>query len=45
MGIAKPVIKHMEAPDAKAFYNAIRQAKNCVDGNVINTISETLTKI
>lgn len=45
MGIAKPVIKAHGSSDAKAFYNAIRQAKNCVDGNVINTISETLTKI
>lgn len=45
MGIAKPVIKAHGSSDAKAFYNAIRQAKNCVDGDVINTITETLKQI
>lgn len=32
MGISKPVIKAHGSSDAKAFYNAVRQAKNCVDG-------------
>lgn len=45
MGIAKPVIKAHGSSDAKAFYNAIRQAKNCVEGNVVSTISETLKQI
>lgn len=31
MGIAKPVIKAHGSSDARAFYNAIRQAKACVD--------------
>ena len=34
MGISKPVIKAHGSSDAKAFYNAVRQAKNCVDGGV-----------
>ena len=43
MGIAKPVIKAHGSSDAKAFYNAIRQAKNCVDGNVIDEVSKHLS--
>ncbi len=35
MGVSKPVIKAHGSSDAKAFYNAIRQAKACVDGGVI----------
>ena len=38
MGISKPVIKAHGSSDAKAFYNAVRQAKNCVDGGVIDRI-------
>lgn len=38
MGISKPVIKAHGSSDAKAFYNAVRQAKNCVDGGVTETI-------
>lgn len=39
LGIAKPVIKAHGSSDAKAFYNAIRQAKECVDGGVTQQIS------
>lgn len=39
LGISKPVIKAHGSSDAKAFFNAIRQAKNCVDGGVIGQIS------
>lgn len=42
MGISKPVIKAHGSSDAKAFYNAIRQAKNCVDGKVIDEITKSL---
>lgn len=42
MGISKPVIKAHGSSDAKAFYNAIRQAKQCVDGDVIGEISRAL---
>ena len=34
MGISKPVIKLTEALTPRLFYNAVRQAKNCVDGGV-----------
>ncbi len=44
LGINKPVIKAHGSSDAKAFYNAIRQAKACVDGNVTRTIAESLEK-
>jgi glycerol-3-phosphate acyltransferase PlsX len=42
LGISKPVIKAHGSSDAKAFYNAIRQAKNCVDGKVIDEITKSL---
>lgn len=45
MGISKPVIKAHGSSNAKAFYNAIRQAKNCVDGKVIDAISQSLEAV
>ncbi len=42
MGVAKPVIKAHGSSNAKAFYNAIRQAKKCVDGKVIEEITKSL---
>ena len=42
MGISKPVIKAHGSSDAKAFFNAIRQAKLCVEQKVIESISESL---
>lgn len=44
MGISKPVIKAHGSSDANAFFNAIRQAKYCVDGNVTETIIESINK-
>lgn len=38
MGVRKPVIKAHGSSDSKAFFNAIRQAKKCVDGKVIDSI-------
>lgn len=38
LGVRKPVIKAHGSSDAKAFFNAIRQAKKCVDGKVIESI-------
>lgn len=38
MGVRKPVIKAHGSSDSKAFFNAIRQAKKCVDGKVIESI-------
>ncbi len=45
LGISKPVIKAHGSSDGKAFYNAIRQAKNCVDGNIIEEITSSLANI
>lgn len=42
LGVNKPVIKAHGSSDAKAFYNAIRQAKSCVDGNVTQTIINSI---
>lgn len=44
LGVSKPVIKAHGSSDAKAFFNAIRQAKACVDGNVTQTIIESVGK-
>ncbi len=45
LGISKPVIKAHGSSDGKAFYNAIRQAKNCVDGKIIEEITSSLANI
>ncbi len=45
MGIAFPVIKAHGSSDAKAFYNAVRQAKKCVDGNITVTIAKTVAEM
>lgn len=42
LGVRKPVIKAHGSSKAKAFKNAIRQAKNCVEGDFIGAMSETL---
>ncbi|HNX64084.1 MAG TPA: phosphate acyltransferase PlsX [Oscillospiraceae bacterium] len=42
MGISKPVIKAHGSSNAKAFYNAIRQAKNFSEKKVIDEISKSL---
>ena len=43
MGITKGVIKAHGSSDAKAFKNAIRQAKIYTDNNVSAIIAENLT--
>lgn len=45
MGVKKPVIKAHGSSDATAFYNAVRQAKQCVDGNVIGAIENYVAAI
>ncbi len=45
LGISKPVIKAHGSSDGKAFFNAIRQAKNCVDGKIIEEITSSLANI
>ena len=42
MGVTQPVIKAHGSSKAKAFKNAIRQAKNCVEGGVVPAIREKL---
>ena len=42
LGIQKPVIKAHGSSDGEAFFNALRQAKLCVDGRVCETIVEEL---
>lgn len=45
IGASKPVIKAHGSSDAKAFYNAIRQARDCVKGNMIAAISENVCSL
>ena len=45
LGSAKPVFKAHGSSDAKAFYNAIRQAKIFFENNVINEFSEALESV
>lgn len=45
LGTAKPVIKAHGSSDAKAFYNAVRQAKLTVENNVIDKITVALEQI
>lgn len=42
LGISRPVIKAHGSSDARAFYNAVRQAKECVSEGVVDQISEYL---
>ncbi len=44
LGVTKPVIKAQGSSNAKSFKNAIKQAKLCVDGKIIESISEELAK-
>ena len=45
LGVASPVIKAHGSSDAKAFFNAIRQAKKCVDGRMIEEITRTVAEL
>lgn len=45
LGVAKPVIKAHGSSDSTAFYNAVRQAKKCVDGNIIGEIESYVSRI
>ncbi len=44
LGVKKPVIKAHGGSNAKAIKNAIRQAKLCIENDVIGKISEDLAK-
>ena len=45
LGTAKPVIKAHGSSDAKAFYNAVRQAKTFTETGVIDTITAALASM
>lgn len=45
LGAAYPVIKAHGSSDAKAFFNAIRQAKFCVENELIAEISRTIEEM
>lgn len=44
MGFNSVVIKAQGSSNEKGFYNGIRQAKEMVEANVINIVSEVLAK-
>ncbi len=45
LGISKPVIKAHGSSNAKAFKNAIRQARDCVENDVIGEIEESMAQL
>lgn len=45
LGVRKPVIKAHGSSDGTAFFNAVRQAKRCVDGNVSAEIESYVSRI
>lgn len=45
LGISKPVIKAHGSSDETAIFNAIRQAKRCVKGQVVERIEASLLQI
>jgi glycerol-3-phosphate acyltransferase PlsX len=45
LGTAKPVIKAHGSSDAKAFYNAVRQAKKFTETGVIDEITNALAEL
>lgn len=45
LGTQKPVIKAHGSSNAKAFYNAIRQAKICVENDLVGKITKSLAEL
>ena len=45
MGVSRPVIKAHGSSNAKAFYNAIRQAKLCVERGAVDSMREKLAAL
>ena len=45
VGVSKPVIKAHGSSNAKAFANAIRQAKTCVENGVVDAMREKLAAV
>ena len=40
LGVQKPVVKAHGSSDATAFFNAIRQARDCVVGDMIAVMTK-----
>ncbi|MBR6792002.1 MAG: phosphate acyltransferase PlsX [Ruminococcus sp.] len=45
LGVRKPVIKAHGSSDGTAFFNAVRQAKKCVEGDVTGVIESYVERI
>lgn len=45
LGVKKPVIKAHGSSDSTAFFNAVRQARKCVEGNVIEEIEAYVARL
>ncbi|MBE6862285.1 MAG: phosphate acyltransferase PlsX [Ruminococcus sp.] len=45
LGVRKPVIKAHGSSDGTAFFNAVRQAKRCIDGNVTSEIESYVSRL
>lgn len=45
IGVARPVIKAHGSSNGKAFFNAVRQAKQCVDGDITGEITRALESL
>lgn len=45
LGVRKPVIKAHGSSDGTAFFNAVRQAKRCVDGDVTGVIESYVERM
>jgi len=45
IGISKPVIKAHGSSNAKAFKNAVRQAKLCVESGAVESMREKLAAV
>ncbi|MBR1824713.1 MAG: phosphate acyltransferase PlsX [Ruminococcus sp.] len=45
LGVRKPVIKAHGSSDSLAFFNAVRQAQKCVDGNVTGEIEAYVARL
>ena len=45
LGVRKPVIKAHGSSDSLAFFNAVRQAQKCIDGNVTGEIEAYVSRL
>lgn len=45
LGVRKPVIKAHGSSDGTAFFNAVRQAKQCVDGKITEEIESYVSRM